>query len=56
LKTVEFLRNEDVDVLLFNEELNEGPSYALSDELIDIVCPNEKNLTDMLLSVAIMEK
>jgi predicted Fe-Mo cluster-binding NifX family protein len=50
LKTVEFLRNEDVDVLLFNGEINEGPSYALSDELINIVCPNEKNLKDMLLS------
>lgn len=56
LKTVKFLRNEDVDVLLFNGKLNEGPSYALSDELIDIVCTNEKNLTDMLLNVAIMEK
>jgi cation diffusion facilitator family transporter len=56
LKTVEFLRNEDVDVLLFNGEIKEGPSYALSDELIDIFCPNEKNLKDMLLSVARMEE
>lgn len=55
LKTVEFLRNEDVDVLLFNGEVKEGPSYALSDELINIVCPNEKNLKDMLLSAARME-
>ena len=56
LKTVEFLRNEDVDVLLFEGEVKEGPSYALSDELIDVICPNEKKLEDMLLKVARKEE
>ena len=50
LKTVEFLKNEDVDILLFNGEVKEGPSYALSDELIDIVKTNGKKLEDMLLN------
>ncbi len=50
LKTVEFLKNEDVDILLFNGKVNEGPSYALSDELIDIVSTNERKLEDMLLN------
>ncbi len=56
LKTVEFLRNEDVDVLLFKGEVKEGPSYALSDELIEVICPYEKNLEDMLLRVARKEE
>ncbi len=50
LKTVEFLKNEDVDILLFNGEVKEGPSYALSDELIEIVRTNGKKLEDMLIS------
>ena len=50
LKTVEFLKNEDVDILLFNGKVNEGPSYALSDELIDIVSTKERKLEDMILN------
>ena len=50
LKTVEFLKNEDVDLLLFNGEVKEGPAYALSDELIDIVRTNGLKLEDMLLN------
>ena len=50
LKTVEFLKNEDVDILLFNGKVNEGPSYALSDGLIDIVSTNERKLEDMILN------
>ena len=50
LKTVEFLKNEDVDLLLFNGEVKEGPAYALSDELIDIVRTNGVKLEDMLLN------
>ena len=50
LKTVEFLKNEDVDILLFNGKVNEGPSYALSDGLIDIISTNERKLEDMILS------
>ncbi len=45
-----------MDVLLFKGEVKEGPSYALSDELIDVVCPYEKNLEDMLLSIAQKEE
>ena len=56
LKTVEFLINEDVNILLFNGEIKEGPSYALSDDLINIVYPNEKNLNDMLLNAARTEE
>ena len=52
LKTVEFLKNERVNILLFNGEIKEGPSHALSDELIEIVYPKGKNLKDMLLSTA----
>jgi cation diffusion facilitator family transporter len=50
LKTVEFLKNEDVDLLLFNGEVKEGPAYALSDELIDIVRTKGLKLEDMLLN------
>ena len=56
LKTVEFLINEDVNILLFNGEIKEGPAYALSDDLINIVYPNEKNLKDMLLNAARTEE
>jgi hypothetical protein len=44
------LKNEDVDLLLFNGEVKEGPAYALSDELIDIVRTNGLKLEDMLLN------
>lgn len=50
LKTVEFLKNEDVDILLFNGKVNDGPSYALSDGLIDIVSTKERKLEDMILN------
>lgn len=52
LKTVEFLKNEDVDVVLFKGEVREGPTYALSDELINVLSPSGKNLEDMLLNAA----
>ncbi len=53
LKTVKFLKNEEVNIVLFNGKINEGPSYALSDELISVVQPNGENLEDMLLNTAI---
>ena len=53
LKTVKFLKNEDVDVVLFEGEIKEGPSYALSDELINIISPNGKGLKDALLNAAV---
>ena len=56
LKTAEFLRNENVDILIFNGKINEGPSHALSDESINIVCPDEKNLKDMLLNISGIEE
>jgi cation diffusion facilitator family transporter len=52
LKTVEFLKNEDVDVVLFKGEMKEGPTYALSDELIDVITPEGENLEEMLLNAA----
>ena len=42
-----------VNILLFNGKINEGPSYALSDELISVVRPNGENLKDMLLNAAL---
>jgi cation diffusion facilitator family transporter len=53
LETVKFLKNEDVDAVLFKGEIREGPSYALSDELIDVVSPNGGNLKDGLLNAAV---
>ena len=53
LETVKFLKNEDVDAVLFNGEIREGPSYALSDELIDVVSPNGGSLKDGLLNAAV---
>jgi cation diffusion facilitator family transporter len=53
LKTVKFLKNEDVDAVLFKGEIKEGPSYALSDELINIISPNGKSLKDELLNAAV---
>jgi cation diffusion facilitator family transporter len=56
LKTVEFLKNEDVDVVLFTGEVREGPTYALSDELINVLIPDGKNLEEMLLNAARNDK
>ena len=53
LETVKFLKNEDVDAVLFEGEIREGPSYALSDELIDVVSPNGGSLKDALLNAAV---
>jgi cation diffusion facilitator family transporter len=52
LKTVKLLKNEEVDVVLFNGVIKEGPSHALSDELIEVVTPNGKNLREMLLNTS----
>ena len=50
LKTVKFLKNEGVNIVLFNGKINEGPSYALSDELISVIKPNGDTLKDILLN------
>jgi cation diffusion facilitator family transporter len=56
LKTVEFLKNEDVDIVLFEKEVKEGPTYALSDELIKVLSPEGKTLEEILLNAAIEEQ
>ncbi|MBI5458740.1 cation diffusion facilitator family transporter [Methanobacterium sp.] len=56
LKTVEFLKNEDVDIVLFEGEVKEGPTYALSDELIKVLSPDGITLEEILLNAAIKEQ
>ena len=56
LKTVEFLKNEEVDLVLFEGELKEGPTYALSDELIKVLSPEGKKLEEILLNAALKEQ
>lgn len=53
LKTVKFLKNKEVNILLFNGKINEGPSYALSDELITVIIPHGDNLKDIILEAAL---
>ena len=56
LKTVEFLKNEDVDVVLVRGDVNEGPAYALSDELIKVLSPDGLNLEEILINAATKEQ
>lgn len=50
IETAEFLEKEKVDVLI-GSEVGEGPMYALSDKLIDVMAPKGKNLEEMILNV-----
>jgi predicted Fe-Mo cluster-binding NifX family protein len=56
LKTVEFLKNNDVDIVIFEGEVKEGPTYALSDELIKVLSPEGTKLEEILLNAAIEEQ
>ncbi|MGF7118633.1 cation diffusion facilitator family transporter [Methanobacterium oryzae] len=47
IETAEFLGKEKVDVLISNE-VREGPMYALSNELIDIVKPDGKDIKEII--------
>lgn len=55
LKTVEFLKNEDVDIVVFEGELKEGPTYALSDELIKVLKPEGVTLEEILLNASLKD-
>jgi cation diffusion facilitator family transporter len=50
IETAEFLGKEKVDVLI-GSEVGEGPMYALSDKLIDVMIPKGKNLEEIILNV-----
>ena len=47
IKTAEFLGDEKVDILV-NPEVREGPMYVLSNELIDTVEPEGKDLEEII--------
>lgn len=53
LKTAEFLIDENIDIVLFNGKVNEGPSYALSSDMISVIKPEGKTLSDALLNAAL---
>jgi len=53
LKTVKFLKNEEVNILLFNGKIKEGPSYALSNELISVIIPHGEDLKNIILEAAL---
>lgn len=48
IKSAEFLANESVDVLIAGEDVGEGPSYVLMEELIQKVDVEGDNLEDIL--------
>jgi cation diffusion facilitator family transporter len=50
IKTAEFLGKEQVDVLI-GSEVGEGPTYVLSDKLIDVMAPRGRNLEEIILNV-----
>jgi cation diffusion facilitator family transporter len=52
IKAAQFLINENIDILLFNGNINEGPSYALQAEMISVIKPDVENLGDSLLNAA----
>lgn len=52
LKAVEFLKNEHVNIVVFEGEVKEGPTYALSDELIKVLNPDGVTLEEILLNAA----
>ena len=49
IETAEFLVKENVDILVANE-VGEGPSYVLSDKLIDITIPQGRNLDEIIIN------
>ena len=49
IETAEFLAKENVDILVANE-VGEGPSYVLSDKLIDITIPQGRNLDEIIIN------
>ncbi len=56
IKAVEFLKEKNIHIVLFNGKINLGPSYALSDKSIYVVNPEGKNLKEMLINAAITDK
>ena len=52
LKTAQFLVEENVDIVLFGGKVHEGPSYALSSEMISVVKPEGKTLRNALINAA----
>jgi len=45
-----------VDIVLFEGEVKEGPTYALSDELIKVLSPDGITLEEILLNATIKEQ
>ena len=48
IKAAEFLAKEAVDVLISGEDVGEGPSYVLMEELIQIVDLEGEDLDEIL--------
>lgn len=50
IETAEFLGKEKVDILIASE-IGEGPMYVLSDKLIDVKIPKNKDLEEIILDI-----